>query len=88
MIAGDCADTVEGNFDLVLCNPPFHRGFDVDNELTRHFLSAARKKLDRGGVAVFVVNSFIPIEKKLGGLFRKVQTLLNDRQFKVLALEI
>lgn len=86
IIPGDCGDTVAGKFDLILCNPPFHRGFDVDADLTRRFLSAARDKLSAGGSALFVVNSFIPIEKKMQGLFRNTVTLVNNKQFKVLRL--
>lgn len=87
IIAGDCGDTVKGLFDLILCNPPFHRGFDVEADLTRRFLTAARDKLAPGGSALFVVNSFIPIEKKLIGLFRETVTLVNNKQFKVLQLK-
>lgn len=86
VVAGDCGNTVSGKFDLVLCNPPFHRGFDVDRDLTSYFLGAARAKLNPGGAALFVVNSFIPIERKLEGLFRETATLKNDNQFKVLLL--
>lgn len=86
IVAGDCGDTVAGLFDLVLCNPPFHRGFEVDGDLTLRFLSAARDRLAPGGVALFVVNSFIPIEKKLTGLFRAAATLVNNKQFKVVRL--
>lgn len=86
VMAGDCGDTVAGSFDLILCNPPFHRGFDVDGDLTRRFLCAARDRLATGGSALFVVNSFIPIERKTQGLFRTTTTLVNNRQFKVLKL--
>ena len=86
VVAGDCANTVDGNFDLVLCNPPFHKGFDVDGELTTRFLQAARDKLNKNGIAIFVVNSFIPIEKKLTHYFKTYETLANTGQFKVLKL--
>lgn len=87
IVAADKADEVKGKFDLVLCNPPFHRGFDVDGDLTRDFLIAAKQKLAPRGVAIFVVNSFIAIEKKLEGVFTSSQTLTDNRQFKVLALK-
>jgi 16S rRNA (guanine1207-N2)-methyltransferase len=86
-VAADKADRVDGKFDLVLCNPPFHRGFDVDGDLTRDFLVAAKRKLAVDGAAIFVVNSFIPLEKKLGGLFTHAQLLADNRQFKVLVLK-
>lgn len=87
IVAGDKGDQVSGKFDLVLCNPPFHRGFDVDGDLTRDFLLAAKNKLTAQGTAVFVVNSFIPLEKKLSGIFNRAKLLTDTRQFKVLALQ-
>mgnify|MGYP006172553259 FL=1 len=86
-VAADKGDDVKGKFDLVLCNPPFHRGFDVDGDLTREFLFAARQKLAPTGIAIFVVNSFIALEKKLEGIFTSARTLADNRQFKVLALK-
>lgn len=86
IIAADKGDEVKGKFDLVLCNPPFHRGFDVDGDLTRDFLIAAKQKLTPSGIAIFVVNSFIALEKKMGGVFTSARTLADNRQFKVLAL--
>lgn len=70
-----------------MCNPPFHRGFDVDGDLARDFLIAAKQKLAADGTAIFVVNSFIPLEKKLAGLFTSTHLLADNRQFKVLALK-
>lgn len=87
IVAADKGDQVSGKFDLVLCNPPFHRGFDVDRDLTREFLLAAKNKLNANGTAVFVVNSFITLEKKLSGLFSRTKLLADNRQFKVLALQ-
>lgn len=87
IVAADKADEVKGKFDLVLCNPPFHRGFDVDGDLTTDFLVAAKQKLAPRGAAIFVVNSFIALEKKLEGVFTSSRTLADNRQFKVLALK-
>ncbi|MBC6904777.1 class I SAM-dependent methyltransferase [Saccharophagus sp. K07] len=86
VVAGDKGDKVEGKFDLILCNPPFHRGFSVDGDLTQEFLTAAKTKLANNGTTLFVVNSFIPLEKKAAGLFSKIDLLQDNRQFKVFAL--
>lgn len=86
VLAGDCADTVTGTFDLILCNPPFHKGFGVEGDLIERFLQAAKAHLSRCGVALFVVNSFIPIEKNAAPFFSKCITVANNKQFKVLAL--
>jgi len=86
VVAADCADQVEGKFDLILCNPPFHKGFDHSSDLTDHFLKAAKNKLCKHGLAYFVVNSFIPLEKKALSFFSKKRLVLNNGQFKLYAL--
>lgn len=88
VIPADCGDAVSGRFDLILCNPPFHKGFDVDGGLTQQFLLASRNKLNPKGVAVFVVNSFIPIEKNFSSLFKTSKLIINTGQFKVFALTL
>ncbi len=87
VILDDCAEGFRKKVDVVLCNPPFHQGFDVDGDLTSRFLTAAKKLLRENGAALFVVNSFIPLERKAEGIFSKVSVLANNRSFKLLALE-
>ena len=87
VILDDCATGVDKKVDVVICNPPFHQGFDIDGDLTARFLEAAKKLLHGSGSAFFVVNSFIPLEKKAKGIFSKVSVLDNNRRFKLLVLE-
>ncbi len=84
VIADNCAHGIRGRFDLVLCNPPFHQGFAVDNDLTRMFLEQAHKRLHAKGDAVFVVNQFIPLERKAQDLFGKITLLAESDGFKVI----
>lgn len=90
-VADDCAAglqaTAAHGFDAILCNPPFHQGFDVEGELTQRFLNATRRLLRRGGRALFVVNQFIPLEQKAAALFARVDAVARNRSFKLLALE-
>ncbi|MCP8898885.1 class I SAM-dependent methyltransferase [Gilvimarinus xylanilyticus] len=86
VIAGDCGDTVNGRFDRVLCNPPFHQGFSLSQDLTERFVKSAALHLHRKGCAWFVVNSFIPAEQKAKPYFKKIECIANNKQFKVLAL--
>jgi 16S rRNA (guanine1207-N2)-methyltransferase len=86
IVAADCADQVSDKFDLILCNPPFHQGFSVDDSLSDRFLRSAKNRLKPKGQAIFVVNSFISLEKKALGIFDHVQCLINNKQFKVLLL--
>lgn len=87
VIADDCAANIHQSVDLLLCNPPFHQGFSVEGELTDKFLAASRRLIAKGGLAVFVVNQFIPLEKKASALFRQVETFANNGSFKLVILK-
>lgn len=86
VLGDDCAAHIQVPVDVILCNPPFHQGFSVEGELTERFVAAARRLLKNNGLALFVVNQFIPLEKKAAGLFRHVQTLANNGSFKLVLL--
>lgn len=85
-VAGDCGDQVEGQVDAVLCNPPFHRGFATEADLTERFLAAAAAKLSRGGGALFVVNRFIPLVARSRRYFAGADVVADDGRFLVVFL--
>jgi 16S rRNA (guanine1207-N2)-methyltransferase len=92
-VLADCGNGIEQRFDAVLCNPPFHQGFDVETDLTTRFLQSARRLLHTGnrphenGRALFVVNQFIALERKAAPLFRSVNEVCRAQGFKVLVLD-
>lgn len=86
VIAANCADSIEGQFELIICNPPFHSGFNVENSLTDRFLSQTAAKLQRNGVACFVVNQHIPLERKAKNLFKSIDTVADNGSFKLVRL--
>jgi len=83
---GDIAQGIRFSADLLLCNPPFHQGFAVENTLTGSFLKAAHSLLAPRGQALFVVNSFIPLEKLAAPVFTGVNLMADNRRFKVVQL--
>jgi 16S rRNA (guanine1207-N2)-methyltransferase len=87
LILADCAAGLQGPVDMVLCNPPFHQGFAVAGSLADRFLAAAHRLLARQGRALFVVNQFIPLERKALGLFRASEVLLEHDGFKLVVLQ-
>lgn len=82
----NCAAELNGPYDAVLCNPPFHKGFAVAGSLTDQFIAAAHRLLRRNGRALFVVNQFIPLERKASTLFASVEVLAEQDGFKVFCL--
>lgn len=87
VVADDCGKSLDEQFDLIVCNPPFHQGFEVDKRLTEKFSEQARKRLKPDGVAVFVVNQFVGIEKIAAKHFATITQLIKRDGFKVLALK-
>lgn len=86
VIATNCTQGIDEKFDLIVCNPPFHTGFDTHNDLTDLFLRGAKKNLAKGGIAVFVVNLHIPLAKKAAIYFNEIESLVTNEHFKVLTL--
>lgn len=86
IIASDAGQQLNRQFDLILCNPPFHQGFSVEGDLTDKFLRNAQRLLAKQGVAYFVVNQFIPLEKKAQPHFKSVTLLTQNNSFKIVEL--
>lgn len=86
VLLDDCGQHINQQADLVLCNPPFHQGFELESDLTSKFIDGARRLLGSSGRALFVVNSFIPLEKKARGKFSAVTRLANNGSFKLVEL--
>ncbi len=86
VVAADCAANISRKFDLILCNPPFHAGFDVEGDLTDRFLQAAHDHLSDSGIACFVTNLHIPLERKAQKLFHQVEIFASNSNFKLTRL--
>ncbi len=86
VIPANCADGIENRYPMIICNPPFHQGFSVTGDLTDLFLRAARRRLENDGVAAFVTNLHIPLERKASAHFDRVETLADNGSFKLILL--
>lgn len=87
VIADDCAQSIHKQYDLVLCNPPFHQGFDHKKSLTEQFCASAKARLKPNGQALFVVNQFIGLEKIAANLFKQQTLLAKEKGFKIILLQ-
>jgi len=84
VISGDAGSQLEERFDAIICNPPFHQGFNIDSELTAKFLTASKRLLAPKGRALFVVNNFIALEKKALDYFPRVREVARSGSFKLI----
>lgn len=88
VIPSDAGEELEaGSADYLICNPPFHQGFQVEGDLTERFLQQAAQLLKTGGQALFVVNEFIPLGRKAADWFGGVKLLAKERGFCVYLLQ-
>ena len=87
ILAGDSGSTVKSHCDLVLCNPPFHQGFQHQQSLTEKFVRACANHLKPSGTAIMVTNEFIGCESIAKHYFRRQRLLIKQDGFKVLCFE-
>ena len=71
-------------FDLILMNPPFHRGRLHDRSIAERFLAEASAALRPGGTIYVVCSRFLRYEPTLERLVGPVREAAGDRHFKVL----
>lgn len=86
VIGADAGAGIKAETELLVCNPPFHQGFSTDGDLTDKFIASASRLVAKKGLALFVVNQFIPLERKALGHFRQVKTMVDNGSFKVVGL--
>lgn len=87
VIADDCAAGINETFDLILCNPPFHQGFNPDADLTEKFVRETKRLLSKDGIAFFVINQFVPLESKAENYFSQIKLIRKEAGFKLISLQ-
>ncbi|AKH19361.1 methyltransferase [Sedimenticola thiotaurini] len=70
--------------DLILCNPPFHQGNVVGDEIAWRMFNQARRTLRKGGELRIIGNRHLNYHVKLKRLFGNVQQMAANRKFVVL----
>jgi 16S rRNA (guanine1207-N2)-methyltransferase len=72
-----------GTMDVVATNPPFHRGHDIDFDVSQYFVAEAARVLKPGGRVYLVANTFLDYGQWLPSYFRDVETVWHDKRFRV-----
>lgn len=73
-----------GSADLILCNPPFHQGNVVGDDIAWRMFNQARRVLRKGGELRIIGNRHLNYHVKLKRLFGNVRQVASDRKFVVL----
>jgi 16S rRNA (guanine1207-N2)-methyltransferase len=85
VFASDVFEAIgEERYDLIVSNPPFHRGKAVDYTVADRLIEEAPGHLAEGGSLLVVANAFLAYGKRMSKAFRDVETVVATRQFHVL----
>ncbi|MCW9699280.1 MULTISPECIES: 16S rRNA (guanine(1207)-N(2))-methyltransferase RsmC [unclassified Avibacterium] len=83
IFASDVFSQIEGKFDLIISNPPFHDGVDTAFRAVSELISQAKWHLNEGGELRIVANAFLPYADLLDQHFGSHQVLAKTNKFKV-----
>jgi 16S rRNA (guanine1207-N2)-methyltransferase len=77
-----------GGFDVILCNPPFHQGYDTDKTFAARFARRAARALRRGGRLILVANAFLPYRDVLRPHFADATQFARDGRYQILVARV
>ncbi|WP_246022746.1 class I SAM-dependent methyltransferase [Cognatilysobacter terrigena] len=79
----DVTAGIDGRYDVIVSNPPFHADDRVDRpDLGRRFIEVAAAAMNPGGRFFMVANRHLPYETTLAAAFRDVRVLADAKGFK------
>jgi 16S rRNA (guanine1207-N2)-methyltransferase len=88
-LVSDCAQEVhDQRFDVVVTNPPFHRGVGTEYDVAYQFVRDARQVLRRGGRLYLVANQHIPYRSHIEAVFGNATTRHSDNRYQVISADV
>ncbi|HAB04833.1 MAG TPA: 16S rRNA methyltransferase, partial [Alcanivorax sp.] len=83
VVGGDLYGGVEGRYQTLVTNPPFHDGRDRTMSITRRLIEQAPRHLEEHGEFWMVANRELPYVQWLDAAFRHVQVVSETNRFRV-----
>jgi 16S rRNA (guanine1207-N2)-methyltransferase len=81
----DVTSGLLGQYDVIVCNPPFHVQGRLDRpDIGRRFIAAAAQSLKPKGRLWLVANRHLPYEDALTGNFQRVRVVAQAHGFKII----
>jgi len=84
--SSDLLAAVKGrSYDIILSNPPFHAGIQVDYQAAKELITGAGSVLEPDGYLQLVANRFIPYHRLMTEVFGNVKTLAQTTSYRILS---
>jgi len=83
LIAASGITNLQGQYQSIVTNPPFHTGTKTDYSIVTSFIQASVACLIKGGSLYVVANRFLPYTEQLKASYSQVDVLAQDNKFTV-----
>ncbi|WP_312382618.1 16S rRNA (guanine(1207)-N(2))-methyltransferase RsmC [Atlantibacter subterraneus] len=83
VFASNVYSDVNGRFDMIISNPPFHDGMQTSLDAAQQLIRGAVRHLNIGGELRIVANAFLPYPNVLDEAFGNHEVLAQTGRFKV-----
>lgn len=83
VFASDGFSEVEGRYDAIVSNPPFHRGVGTDYAVVEDLIGKAKTFLNPGGSLIIVANRFLKYKPLLERMFTHASILAENNAYRV-----
>ncbi len=81
--ATDVFAAIDGKFDAIVTNPPFHAGLDTSYTATETLIAQSPEYLTKGGQMVMVANRFLKYPPLIERAFGACQTVAASNKFSI-----
>lgn len=86
VIASDGLHDIDGRFDFIISNPPFHQGKDTDYRFAQSLFQQAKQHLVTDGQLWIVANRHLSYEEWGQQYFASCEVLAQQEGFKIICL--
>ena len=83
VLASNVYSAINGRFDMILSNPPFHEGRQTSLDAAQTLIRGALRHLNIGGELRIVANAFLPYATVLDEIFGNHEVIAQTGRFKV-----
>jgi len=73
------------SYDLLISNPPFHNGKDVEFAVAETFIEQAQRVLKNHGKLILVANRFLRYDRQMQTCFGNIEILAHTNHFHLLS---